>query len=286
MKKIVYSLMISIALVVMAGSANAQGTNITPFVDGTYSYTLGGIVLTGDATATVSYVGTNSPTLSTTSIALTSASTSLTFTADYTGATAGVIGEYIKVEIQYDDVSGNASAGCTNYIILNVMVQALPTIDLVVATTGFNCQNLGTATDNKSAANQTGIPNNTFTYTVTPNLTNIALVDAAFESYDFTFTFDNEVLGTTTVVPTVTAGGGTLTENAGTYTVAGATTATTITMTFPTTTGVTATGFTATIADGVLNVNGGNTYAETVTTNNNATVTVTPTPTIGTFTIE
>lgn len=286
MKKIVFTLMISIALVVMAGSAMGQGTNVTPFVDGTYSYTLGGLVLTGDATATISYVGTNSPTFSTTSIDLTSTSTSLTFTADYTGATAGVAGEHIRVDIKYDVASGSATTGCSNYTILNVMVYAKPTIDLVVATTGFECQNIGTATDNLSAANQAGIPDNTFTYTVTPNLTNIALGDDAFESYDFTFTFDNELLGTTAVVPTVTAGGGTLTESEGTYTVTGATTATTITMTFPTTTGVAATGFTATIADGVLNVNGGNTYAETVTDNNDATVTVTPTPTIGTFTIE
>lgn len=275
-----------LALVIVAGSAMAQGTNVTPYVGGTYSYTLGGLKLTGAATATVSYVGTNSPTFNTTSIPLTSANTSLTFTANYTGETAGIAGEYIRVDIKYDVASGSAATGCSNYIILNVMVQALPTIDLVVATTGFNCQNVGTATNNLAAANQPGIADNTFTYTVTPTLTNIALTDAAFESYDFTFTLNTELLGTTTVVPTVTAGGGTLSESGGTYTVAGATSATTITMTFPTTTGVAATDFTATVANGKLNVNGSNTYNETNTANNGATVTVTPTPTIGVFTIE
>lgn len=286
MKKILFGLMTMVALTFIAASAMGQGTNVTPFVDGTYSYTLGGLVLTGDATATVSYVGTNTPSISTPSIALTSASTDLTFTVDYTGATAGITDEYIRVDIQYDDASGTATAGCSNNIILNVMVYALPEIDLAIAGNGFECQNIGTATNNLSAANQPGIPDNTFTYTVTPNLTNIALGDAAFVSYDFTFTFDNELLGATTVVPSVTAGGGALTASGGIYTVTGATSETTITMTFPTTTGVAATDFTATVANGVLNVNGGNTYNETVTTNNEATVTVTPTPTIGTFTIE
>ena len=56
MKKLLFSLVMMFALVIVAGTAMAQ-TNSTPIPGGTYNYTISGITSVAGATVSITYSG-------------------------------------------------------------------------------------------------------------------------------------------------------------------------------------------------------------------------------------
>lgn len=305
MKKQLFSLVMMLALVIVAGSAMAvNGDKITPYQGATHSYTLSAMVLTENATATmflsstktltpglnnttnggnwgISSVSTNSgsPTVSPAntsySIPLTSNETSLTFSVTYgTSLNTGTYYLYVNVV--------NSAGSCNNYIMQTITVIAAPTLalDLTVGNATV-CQKIaavGSALDNIAASDGQVT---TFTYIVTPTPGTIP----ANTSYNFNFNLDNYTLGSNSIVLSV-SDGSIAAGSGSTYNITGAVaTSVTITATVNTTTGVAAKTFAGSLNSGSLKADaavGGASYTATIT-GTPKTVTIGSTPTIGTF---
>jgi hypothetical protein len=279
MKKQFFSFVMMLALVIVAGTAMAQ-LKTTPYPGGKYTYTINGLSVksTGSATITPSNAGmvvsnikdqASAPILLN---AILTTTTALTFDITYDPS---MIAGPQKITFELTD-----GGGCKNNIYLNVTVQAKPALALAIVGSADICQNLNATPANNVDAS-VGAANNTFTYTVTPTLTNIA----AGYTYDFKLVLSPYVLGATTFAVTHTTGDGTLAgTNATGYTITGATSASHVfTVTFATTPGQVATTYTGTISLANLNVSAsGATYVGTITTASDVVI-VKSTPTIGTF---
>lgn len=193
MKKLFFSFVMLVALVVVAGNAKAQtpGTNNYPYMGGTYSYILSGIVVNQDGNAKITHsqtgwtivdvqaAGENTVYTSGTNIPITAgAARTLTFKIKYAdfGATTG------KLTVTVTD--GN---GCDNFIELLITPQAKPTMELAVAGNVDDlCQSKKNSplTDNKDAVTDGGTSNsNSFTFTVTPSIDHVAV--GATYSYEY-----------------------------------------------------------------------------------------------------
>lgn len=192
MKKIVFSLMTLFALALMAGSAMGQNEKLV-LAGGTYTYHLDGVESFYDATATVFYNG-GGETISQigTSWDITGGTTStVSFTVKYGTQNIPAGSGQIKVVITDDN------SGCTNEILLTIAVSS-PTYTLAltkdVATSNYiECQARTGAGDNTADAlgDDLGGEVNTFTFTVTPEITGITGV---FD-YSYTINFPDDIAG-------------------------------------------------------------------------------------------
>jgi len=286
MKKLFFSFVMMIALVIVTGSAMAAVNN-TVIQGGTYPYSLNGLVVVGAGSyveityttgtgATFSGITEQTPTALTAHATLLNTwmlpvgSTSLKFNVAYSAsATNGTI--HIKIT---DGVSL-----CTNEISLAITVTAAPTIDLAVtADQSSYCQTTATITDNTAASSSSA---NTITYTVTPTVTNAP----ANYTWGYTIAIPDPTLGSYTIKK----GGTDVTAavKAGqSYTgIAKTVLSETYVITFTSTTGAAAKSLTgtATVVKLTDTGTGAGVYSETVTGNNAATVTIKSLATIGSF---
>lgn len=269
MKKNVFTLMIVFALALMAGSAMAQ-TNTTVTAGGTYSYTLEGIVVNTDGSATIDFDGDASEVVTITSGFSSSAPT----------APAGSYDAVFTVKFSNTAVDGNLivtvadGAGCSNKIFLPITVEPIPTIDLVVvASEDQYCQTTDGTTQNEAASVNSA---NSITFTVTPT------VNDAPTNYTWGYTID--IPDPTLDAYTVTKGGSPVALPLVVSGLASTVLSETYTVEFTTTTGAGPKSLVGTVTSASLtDTDGGGVYNETATGNNSDTVTVKSTPSIGAF---
>lgn len=307
MKKQLFSLVMMLALVIVAGSAMAQ-TNNTPYRGGTYNYSLGGIIVNADGNAKIEYVGT-APT-GWTIDAVQGETDAATYTlGDNIPITAGGT-RTLAFKIIYSNaattgkikvtVTDGATAGCSNFIEFLITPQAKPDMTYaIVSSVPDLCQNINaTPLDDNAAASgltagATDTPSatdNSFTFTVTPVVTNVT---TAF-SYTYTLALPNltATLGTYTITPAAGNNGvynPTTGKVDGTGTTAADATADIYTISFKTTTGIAPVDIEGALSAGSLTVtSGGQTYDATTTVGGSLTKTVSvkTMPSIGQFTIE
>jgi hypothetical protein len=288
MKKIVFSLMILVALVVMAGSSMAQ-TNVTPYPGGTYSYTLSGIKTNSIGAAVIAITGADATIKNVEGIA-----------GDYTGGnipTPAAADFELNFDISYGLLAtgtrkitvtvtdGAASGGCSNFIELEVVINALPTLvlDIVASETDY-CQNKNTAplTDNTAAT--VGAPVNEFTFTVTPTITDVT---SAY-TYEYKITLPNDVAtGLTAYAITHTSGNGAYDPSTGIVTGSGTevgdATPDVFKISFTTTTGIAPVDVNGTLADASITITAGGSIITGTFTNTSDAVSVKTMPSIGTF---
>lgn len=280
MKKQLFSFVMMLALVIVAGSAMSQ-TKTTPYPGGTYSYSLSGIKTNSIGTVSIAYDGTNATIQNVNGAGalvpyagpyatLAAANTPLTFDIKYANnATSG------KIIVTVTD--GAASGGCSNFIEYAIVVQPLPTLALSIdATAGAFCQNKNSTplTDNQAAS--VSATANSFDFTVTPVITN----DPAAYTYTYAISLP-AASGLSTYGITYVGPG---TYSAGVVSNANAETAGVFTVTFDTTTGLAPVTLTATITGTptLTATSGGAVYNGSITTASDA-VTVNTMPSIGTF---
>jgi len=284
MKKLFFSIVMMIALVIVAGSAMAQ-TKTTPYPGGKYTYTISGlkVISNGTATITTSDVGmvvSNIVDQSSTTIALNAiltTTTALTFDVTYDpGMATGL------QSITFELTDG---VGCKNNIHMDVTIAAKPTMAIAITSSQTSiCQNLIASPANVIAASVGAT--NSFTFTATPTLTNVTT------AYNYTYKLALPNALTTgltdyTITPTVGNHG---TYNAltgivtGTGTAAADATADEYTISFTTTTGIAPVTVTGTLSLPSLTVtSGGATYTGSITAPAFKSVEVKTTPSIGTF---
>lgn len=280
MKQKIFTLLMMLALMVVAGSAMAQN-KFAPFPGRTYTY---------NSTIALNSIGTVSVSLGTgMSLGTTSPSN---FNAVPAATTA------LSFEIEYDEtcpegeqtivVSIAGADGCTNQISFVVDVQALPTISLaVVASKETICPAVtptASLTPGTSAAS--AALDNSFTYIVTPTIT-----PTSGYTYDFGFNIApaTSPLGSFTVTHTTTGTESGTVSVAGNYasgwTITGSTATTHVfTVHFNTTEGVANTTYTGTAGIATLHITdagaGGN-YVSTTTPSD--AVVINEMPSIGAF---
>ena len=277
MKKQLFSLVMMFALVIVAGTAMAQsivGDSQQPYKGGTYSYTLSGITVTGNAVATISYeVGAEASIYNSdgvtaqTSFAIAAATnTSLSFKVKYgTGATSGKLKVCIAI-----------TGGCTNFITLDINPVAAPTLALAVSTpSGILCQALDGTTDNLAASSS---GTNTIDYTIAPTSS------ATGYNYDYKLTFSPSTINATAYSVSLVSGGGTIAYSSNVATVSNCTANSVVRVTFATTPGA-AVSLVGTLSDANLDLSaaeGGSAISGSV--GGPATATLGALPTIGSFT--
>jgi len=287
MKKLFFSIVMMIALVIVAGSAMAQ-TGVTPYPGGTYTYTLGGIAIQNNGTVDLSITGggvitaVSGLTQTANPYNIDKAVTSISFTVAYPlSETPG--SKTITVTIT------DVTTTCFNTITKTVVVQNLPALSLSILASEANpiCQAKETPGDNVAAAVTLGNTTvNTFTFTVTPIVTNIALGGTFNYEYNLPV-IANGVLSGFTVSNNVTANGGIYAGGKVSYSGVTAIKTDVFTVTFKTTTGQPDQDITATIGTSKLTVlSGGGQYDGTITPTLLGTddVNVKSMPSIGTFT--
>jgi len=274
MKKLLFSLVMMFALVIVAGTAMAQ-TNSTPIPGGTYNYTISGITSVAGATVSITYSGSGASfsAITPANISANASSSTLTFKTTYTtSATPGRIRVTLK----------DALSNCTNFIEMQVTPTALPVYTVSITTTSTTpiCQTttsaptLGTA----ASAGQT----NTLQFTVTPNVTNLS-----GSTYTYTYTVNLAGAGLSNYSVVHASGAGTYNTGSGVVNGSGTGVSPTpdvYTVTFDTTTGISGVTIPGSITSGgSITVNsGGNLYnASAVSTA--VPVVVSPLPSIGGF---
>ncbi len=283
MKKQFFSIVMMIALVIVAGTAMAQ-TGVKPYPGGTYTYSLSGIALQNNGTVAIAYSGADAIIITPkTGLGLTAspftiaqATTSLSFDVTYPlNSTTGI--KTFTVTIT------DGATTCSNFIKLAVEIQALPTLSLsILASEAAPICQLKEANplDNQASALTDGVIGNTFTYTVTPVVTNVA----ASGLFDYEY---NITLPTNSVLKGFNVANGKISGTKVTYTGVTAVATDVFTVTFKTTTGKADQLLTATIVDSKLTVtSGGGQYVGTITNSLLGTddVTVKSMPSIGSFT--
>jgi hypothetical protein len=297
MKKLFFSFVMLVALVIVAGSAKGQ-VNLNVIQGGTYTYKLTGIKVVNAGTATIDFDGDASEVVAVTggftgsdkaNLTAPAGSYDATFTVHYsTNATVGATGNLIVT------IKDGSTNGCINTIKLNVTVLAAPTINLAIASDAVSpyCQTANNTADNTAASKD---QNNTIKFTVTRTLENVNVSGTSFLwSYTLKLPNPSDLLGTTAGAFKVTKGGNDITSSVistgGLQVVdlASSVTSEEYTVTFYTTTGVAAQNLEGTVSNVSVRENrtGGTTYNENTTINgadNLATVTVNALPSIGSF---
>jgi hypothetical protein len=284
MKQRIFTLIMMLALVIVAGKAFAQnGQN--PIAGQKYTYTLGGLAVAVEGTAEIAFTGTTGGEVvdnenldgSFPTYTLPVGTASFKFDVLYDAAeTAG--DKNIRVTIT------NGGGGCTNFIDLKVTV-IIPTIALQITNaTDITCQALKDPTTDNTAASIGAAPN-TMVFTITPTTVPASLTGY---KYNFNIDLDDWTFGLTDLTTSVTTSNGTIAAGTSGFDITGtATGVTTVTVTFATTTGTAEQDFTATIASPVLII-GTKTYTigcSITDPDAGANVsTITYTPSIGTFT--
>lgn len=307
MKKLFFSFVMLVTLVIVAGSAKAQKNN-TPYQGGTYNYSLDGIVVSTDGNAKIEYVGT-APTGwtikdvnggtgdytigSDISIAAAGGAKTLTFKIAYSAtATQG------KLRVTVTD---GAATGCSNFIEFGITPQSKPDMTYaIISSVPDLCQNKNVSPldDNVAATGSTaGNPDNTtaidnsFTFTVTPVITNVTTA----YSYTYTLALPTQAATGLTGYTITPAAGNHGSYNATTGVVQGTGTNGTdatpdvYTITFKTTTGLAPVAIQGIISAGSMTVtSGGATYNAATTSGGSLTksVSVKTMPSIGTFAVE
>ena len=268
MKKLFFSFVMMLALVIVTGSAMAQ-TNTTPYKGGTYGYTLSAITVVGPSTATISYSGTGgTPSITTKALATTDHSLTFNVAYDLLTAASGTLKVVIK-----DDATG-----CSNQITWAITVANAPTLDLAVTSGNAAICQVATGTTNNVAASSG--QTTTYTYTITPSV-----VASGSTTYDYNFAVTPSTSTLTGFTVTRTTGDGTISGTYATgFVVTGANSPTQVfTVSFTTTTGIAAAAYTGTISSPKLHVTaGGGVYNGSLSTPSYQ-VTVNTIPTIGTF---
>jgi len=284
MKKLFFSLVMMLALVIMAGSAFGQD-KFAPYPGGTYTYNLpytlnhaGNVTLTvsgGDIT-----LGTTTPsglTLVGATKSLASGSSSIVIPITFANIATGLK----TISIVITDLTTN----CSNNIHLDVTMHALPALSLGVSTTSITCQALVASPASGVAAS---IPAgsetlvNTITFTVAPTVTNITDY-----SYGYTLTLPTDGQTALTSYTLSYTGPGTYAEGTGSAVVTGITQADNangvFTITFITTTSIAPVTITGTLSSATLTdpVNSGS-YVGALSPSS-ANTTVNSVPGIGTF---
>jgi chitinase len=174
MKQRIFTIVMMLALVVMAGNAFATNEK-TVVAGGSYNYSLTGVKVNtvSGSSLTISYSGTGA-----TISAVTHGGTSMSNGGALPTSTSGTV----TFSVLYDLVTysnGNiivtvldgGSHGCTNSIRLAITITAVPTVDLAITDVADGCQNTGAAGDGTDAVSaSTG---NTFGYATTITMANI-----------------------------------------------------------------------------------------------------------------
>lgn len=313
MKKQVFSLVMMLALVIVAGSAMAQ-TSTTPYAGGTYSYSMTGIDNVGNARTARIFVDNGAinytPELAfgTTHIyTVTSSTGTVTSGTNYFDIAIPANTTALNFDVAYDPsfatgayqlyvvLYNGAETTCYNFIYTNITVTA-NTFNLVAAAPTVVCQTINSApsVDTPASSGQ----NTIFTYTVTKT------GGDNNDDWSFDFKIPSNTLGLdianiSSIVPSITTGTGTNvvaatgTITSGNYNVKVTNSDTgnnasvvTITVTVPTTTGVADAAFVASVSASKLYVNQTSTVSiatETSSADNSATVTLKNLPSIGTF---
>ena len=312
MKKQFFSIVMVLALVIVAGTAMAQ-TSLTPYAGGTYSYSISGIDNVARArTARVfidndgisqlpnlsvatKYVVASSLTVTPSTnyydLALPSGTTAFDFSVAYNPAMA--TGAYQLYVVVYD----GADTQCSNFMFRDITVTA-NNFDLAVATTfTTTCQtiNASPATNTLASTGSSTI----FTYIITKT--------GGDNNDDWSFDFDIPSTTSALDIDNITALSAAITTGLGTNSVAITGTITsgnynvkvingdtgvnasvvTITVTVPTTTGANDAPFAATASAATVYVNQSAVVSiatETSSANNAATATMKNLPNIGSFT--
>ena len=169
MKKLFFSLVMMLALAIVAGSAFGQaGTKFAPFPGGTYSYSLP-ITIVNVSNATLTATGLT--TISNISPSLTNIATTTTAITFDIAYGSGAIGTY-RISFSITD----ATSLCSNTTYYDVTMSAMPTYTLAIAKneTGYSACQARTAVANDSPnAKGDGSEANTFNFTVTPTFTSL-----------------------------------------------------------------------------------------------------------------
>lgn len=266
MKQRIFTLLMMLALVFVAGSAMAV-IHSTVIQGGKYPYNLNGIVMNNAAggTGTISCpAGTISNVTGWTgSSPYTVPTGSSTLTFDMTFNTVGNTSITVVV----------TDGSCSNQIVLAVTVTDAPTIDLsFAAVTSPVCQAALGSTNNLAASSgQT----NTLTFTISKATTN----DPTSYSWGYTIAISNDGLGSfVTKRNGVNASPGAISNVASTATEVW-------TVEYATTTGIDPADIVATISNAKITDlgTGAATYDETDLTDNQATIVVSSMPSIGAF---
>ncbi|MFA5328923.1 MAG: hypothetical protein WC384_14115 [Prolixibacteraceae bacterium] len=284
MKKQFFSLVMMLALVIVAGSAFGQD-KFAPYPGGTYTYNLpytlnhnGNVALTltgGDMT-----LGTTTPSgldETGTTVALSAGTSSIAIPITFANTATGT--KTISIVIT------DLTSLCSNNIHLDVTMHALPALALGISSTTLTCQALvSTPASNVAASVPAGAETliNTITFTVVPTVTNITDY-----SYGYTLTIPTDGQTNLSSYSLAYSGPGTYTEGTGSVTVTGIDESTNangvFTITFVTTTGIAPETITGTLSNATMAdpVNSG-TYTATLSPSTSNS-TVNSVPTIGTF---
>ena len=307
MKQRIFTLLMLLALMVVAGSAWALNDRQV-YPNGTYSYKLNDIkTSSAGGSINIAYAGDAAEIVTMTSATLSGTeptwniaggSYTATFTIKFS-ASATIGSANLVVTVTDLDVT----KACSNYINYSIQVMPLPTYSLAIVNvpgTYSDCQKrtgagVGVGTDNTADALGTDIVGevNTFKFTVTPKFTGI-ITDSKFD-YKYKISIaDNTNLNSFKVVgpdgsTEITYAGQTITHLNNTYSTGYTVITEDFTVTFNTTTGLTAQAILAqlslTAGDAVLTATGNVTANATATTagSDQATVTVGAVPSIGSF---
>lgn len=278
MKKLFFSIVMMLALVIVAGSAMAQ-TNTTPYPGGKYSYTISGLKVNTTGTATITpssnLMVVSNPSVSL--VAILPTTTLLTFDVTYDPSMA--VGTQ---SITFELTDG---AGCKNNIRMDVIIAAKPTMAVSITSSQTSiCQNLNLTPADRIAAS-VAASTNSFTFTVTPTLANVTT------SYTYTYKLvlpDATTTGLTAYAIAASGNHGVYDPATGivtgTGTAASDATADVYKITFTTTTGLPPVNVTGTLSIPSLVVtSGGATYIGTITAPDFKTVEVKTMPSIGSF---
>jgi hypothetical protein len=288
MKQRIFTLMMMLALVIVAGSAFGQvnGGSQKPYAGSKHTYHLTGMSVNTTGSVLVDYTG-NGETISKprTNVAsgdlagagpsytFPSGQTEIYFDITYSTTVAGADGN-ITVTL-----TEGATGTCSNYIRLAIDVIDAPTLALDITTSNATvCQNVTNTNNNE--AGSLGMTT-TFTLTVDPTWSTDAVSEGA--TYGFDLNLNDYLIGATAVTIIRASGDGTATPAiavGGQIVITNATIAQTFTVSFTTTPSVSE-GITATIDNYNMASNGS---SFTVTgSSDNVVTTIQYTPAIGSF---
>lgn len=284
MKKIIFTLITVLAVIIFAGSVNAQD-KFAPYPGGTYTYNLP-YTLAHDGTIALTLTGGDMTLGTTTPSGLDNAGTTVNVVAG-TGTIAIPI-TYLNAATGTKTIAiviTDGTTNCSNNIHLDVTMHALPQIALGISATTLSCQALvASPASNVAASVPAGAETlvNTITFTVAPTVENITDY-----SYGYTLTIPTDGQTSLTSYAINYSGPGTYTEGTGSVTVTGIDETNNangiFTITFVTTTGIANQTITGTLSAASLTdpVNGGS-YTATLNPNP-ASSEVKSVPSIGAF---